>query len=276
MLRESSEKGEGCERRGGGVPGSWPLAFFAVRVCTVAVVPSLPTCAHWRVRSFSPLSPGGKGTREGEQREEGRGARAPPGPPTVALRVRRARASRHPSPLFSALLRAPPGRRGCSPHSCGGAWVLRTSPRAGIPEPLTAAAGAQQQRRRQGPHLRAAGGSPPQVSGAAAASAAFKGTTSSSAAAVTGRSGRPGWPGVRARACSPAPRPLPRPASRARALRPAWPPLLVDVTPASHPALGRLRRRAPRTSLDPGGAGCTLCSKACLSSSLPASRPGPA
>lgn len=60
---------------------------------------------------------------------------------------------------------------------------------------------------------------------------------------------------------APRPRPLPRPASRARALRPAWPPLLVDVKPASHPALGRLWRGAPSTSLFPGCASCTLCSR---------------
>lgn len=98
-----------------GFPGSCPLAFFAVRLCTVAVVSSLPTCAHWRVRSFSPLSPGGKGTLEGEQREEA-GAPMPRG----ALPQWRSGCAgpAHPatlSLLLSALFRAPPGRRGCKP-----------------------------------------------------------------------------------------------------------------------------------------------------------------
>lgn len=36
----------GVREEGSGVPGSCPLAFFAVRFCTVAVVPSLPyVCA---------------------------------------------------------------------------------------------------------------------------------------------------------------------------------------------------------------------------------------
>lgn len=68
---------------------------------------------------------------------------------------------------------------------------------------------------------------------------------------------------MRARACSPPRAPLPRPASRARALRPAWPPRLVDVTPASHPAPGRLRAESAKIQPAPG-----LCERAALSLSV--------
>lgn len=243
MLRGSTEKGEGYKRRG--FLAAAPSLSLQFRLAQLRLFLVFPTCAHWRVRSFSPLSPGEKGgpRKESGGRGAGRGADAPRGPPTGALGVRRARAFRHPllsSPLFSGAL---PDRRGCNPHSCGGARVLRTSPRAArIPEPLTAAAGAQQQRRHQGPHLRAvAGGSPPQVSGAATASAIFRGTTSEQRRSSDRLKRPPRLLGcARARIRRPEPAPTPRElASRARALRPAWPPLLVDVTPSSNPGSGQ-------------------------------------
>lgn len=70
MLRESPEKGEGCERRGVGSPAAAPSLSLQFGFAQLRLFPVFLTCAHWRVRSFSPLSPRGKGTREGEQREE--------------------------------------------------------------------------------------------------------------------------------------------------------------------------------------------------------------
>lgn len=249
MLRGSTEKGEGYKRRGFLAAAPPPPLSLQFRLAQLRLFLVFPTCAHWRVRSFSPLSPGGKrGTTEGERRKGGRqGRRCPTGPSHGGARGAQGPRILPPSPLLSSPLfsGAPPDRRGCNPHSCGGARVLRTSPRAaGIPEPLTAAAGAQQQRRHQGPHLRAvAGGSPPQVSGAATASAVFRGTTSEQRRSSDRLERPPRLPGcARARVRCPEPAPTPRErASRARALRPAWPPLLVDVTPSSHPGF----RQAP-------------------------------
>lgn len=251
MLRGSTEKGEGYKRRG--FLATAPLAFFAVQACTVAVVPSLSYVCALESEKLQPALPGGeRGTVEGERRKWGRQARrCPAGPSHGGARGAQGRASRHPLLSSSLFSRAPPDRLGCNPHSCGGARVLCTSPRAaGIPEPLTAAAGAQQQRRHQGPHLRAAaGGSPPQVSGAATASAAFRGTTSEQRRSSDRLKRPPRLPGcARARVRRPEPAPTPRErASRARALRPAWPPLLVDVTPGSHPGSGQAPAESAKT-----------------------------
>ncbi|XP_060226505.1 uncharacterized protein LOC132648570 [Meriones unguiculatus] len=282
MLRESTKKGEGCEGRGSlaAAPSlSLHFGFPQLRLFPVFL----------RVRTGEELQPalprgGERGTKEAEQSEEA-GAPMPRG----ALPRRRPGCAgpAHPatlSPLLSAPFRAPPGRRGCSPHSCGGARVLRTSPRSRDPRathrssrsPATApppratsprrrrgvaAAGVwsssrRRRRRRRRRRLRLPSREP-----------------TSSAAAVTGRSGRPGCPGARARVPAAPRRPLPRPAGRARALRPAWPPLLLGVTPASHPALGRLWRRAPsKTQPAPGSreldSPCSL-----LAARLASSRP---
>lgn len=233
-------------------------------------------CAHWRVRSFSPLSPGGKGTLEGEQREEA-GAPMPRG----ALPQWRSGCAgpAHPatlSLLLSALLRAPPGRRGCKPTLLrgrpGAAHQLESrDPRAthrSSRSPTTAPPPRATSPRRRGVAAAGVWEQPPPPLPSR--------EPTSSAAAVTGRSGRPGCPGARARVHA-VPRPLPRPARRARALRPSWPPLLLDVTPASHPALGRLRRRPP-SKTQPAPELRELDSRlpARLASPLPASCPGPA
>lgn len=99
-------EGRGVQEEG--VPGSCPPSLsLQFRLAQLRLFLVFPTCAHWRVRSFSPLSPGGKrGTTEGERRKGGRqGRRCPTGPSHEGARGAQGPRIPPPSPLLSALLR---------------------------------------------------------------------------------------------------------------------------------------------------------------------------
>lgn len=97
--------------RGGGVPGSCPPRFLrssGLHSCSCSQ--SSYVCAL-ESEELQPALPGGEkgGPRKESSGGEGggRGADAPRGPPTVALGVRRARASRHPLSLSPPLCSSP-------------------------------------------------------------------------------------------------------------------------------------------------------------------------
>lgn len=106
-------EGRGVRGEGGGVPGSCPPRFLrssGLHSCSCSQ--SSYVCAL-ESEELQPALPGGekKGPRKESSGGEGggRGADAPRGPPTVALGVRRARASRHPLSLSSSPLCSSPG-----------------------------------------------------------------------------------------------------------------------------------------------------------------------